>query len=156
MFRCHDPLFSGQSALPSLPIYAPLTCRRFQLLEKKCIFSLVLGQNLSSQDAKFLNFRTQDPLFFKENPLPRPQFWKPARHIPTKKKVSAPPGTYSLPLPMLLQFGASNRCEYEVVQHMGNMNLFAGVYPGTRITRFCDSNTIRLSKDRWFRTPNMQ
>ena len=33
-------------------------------LGKICIFSLVFGQNSSSQDAKFLNFRSQDPSFF--------------------------------------------------------------------------------------------
>ena len=94
MCRGHDPLFSGQSALPSLPIYHQCTVHvpPFSIFRKFCIFSLVLGQNFSSQDPKFLNFCSQDPSVFKENPLLRPYFWKPLRHIPTKKKkLSAPP-----------------------------------------------------------------
>ena len=95
MCRGHDPLFSGQSALPSLPIYhhcAALVPPHFQILEKFPIFSSCFGQNFSSQDANFPNFRSQDPLFFKKNPLPRPYFWKPVWHTPTNKKLSAPPG----------------------------------------------------------------
>ena len=37
--------------------------------KKCCIFNLVFGQNFSSRDANFTNFRYQDPSFFKENPL---------------------------------------------------------------------------------------
>ena len=52
MCRGHDPLFSGQSALPrpSLPIYNQCAAHvppppHFQFLEKKnCIFSLVLAK----------------------------------------------------------------------------------------------------------------
>ena len=43
-------------------------------------------QNFSSQDANFQHFYSQDPSFFKENLLPRPYFWKPMWHTPTKKK----------------------------------------------------------------------
>ena len=87
------PPFSGQSELPSLPIYHQCAVHvpPFSIFRKFCIFSLVLGQNFSSQDPKFLNFRSQDPSVFKENPLLRPYFWKPLRHIPAKKKLSAPP-----------------------------------------------------------------
>ena len=94
MCRGHDPLFSGQSALPSLPIYHQCAAHvppHFKFLDKFCIFSLVFGQNFSSHDANFPNFHSQDPLFFKENPLPRPYFWKLVRHTPTKKKVECPP-----------------------------------------------------------------
>ena len=100
MCRGHDPLFSGQSALPSLLIYhhcAALMPPHFQIFEKFSIFSLVLVQNFSSQDANFPNFRSLDPSFFKENPLPRPYFWKPVWHIPTKKKSWVPPRGDSLP-----------------------------------------------------------
>ena len=37
------------------------------------------------------NFPSQDPSFFKENPLPRPCLWKPASHIPNKKSWLPPP-----------------------------------------------------------------
>ena len=100
----HDPFFQAsqrfRSALPSLPIYhqcaAHVLPAPFQFLEKFCIFSLVFGQNFSSHDAKCLNFLFQDPSFFKENPLPRPYFWKPVRHICAKKKkrMSAPSLTH--------------------------------------------------------------
>ena len=62
----------------------------FTIFKKFCIFSLVFSQNFSSQDAKFQNFRSSDPLFLKENPSYRPYFSKPMRHIPTKKKLSTP------------------------------------------------------------------
>ena len=39
----------------------------------------------------FQIFVPPDPSFFKENPLPRPYFWKPVWHTPTKKKVECPP-----------------------------------------------------------------
>ena len=95
------PPFSGQSTLPSLPIYhqcaAHVSPHAFAILEKFCIFSLAFGQNFSSQDAKFPNFRSQDPLFFKENPLPRLYFWNPHGTYPRKKKVSAPPPGIKFP-----------------------------------------------------------
>ena len=90
----HTPLFSGQSALPSLPIYHHCTAlvpTHLQILEKKIHFQPCFGQNFSSQDAIFPNFCPQDPSFFKENPLPRPYFWKPVWHAPTKKKVECSP-----------------------------------------------------------------
>ena len=78
------------------PINALLMCPPFSIPWKFCIFSLVFGQNFSSQDAKFLSFCSQDPLFFKEVNLPRPYFWNPtfgthAAHT-HQKKVECPPG----------------------------------------------------------------
>ena len=72
----------------------PFIFPRFEFLEKFCIFNLVFGQDFSSQDANFQNFHYKDPSFFKENPLPRPYFWKSVQHTPTKKKKSwvPPPG----------------------------------------------------------------
>ena len=76
--------FSGQSVLPSLPIYHQCAAHMppFPICKKKkCIFSqVVLGQNFSSQDA---NFHSQDLLWFKENRL---YVWKPTR-------PPVPPGT---------------------------------------------------------------
>ena len=69
-------------------IIAPLLCPPFSNLRKIFHFQPCFGQNFSSQDA---NFRSPDPSFFKENPLPRPYFWKPVWHTPTKKKVECPP-----------------------------------------------------------------
>ena len=73
-------------------INAPLLCPPFSNFRKKFNFQPCFGQNFSSQDANFPNFRSLDPSFFKENPLPRPYFWKPVWHTHTKKKLSAPPG----------------------------------------------------------------
>ena len=46
MCQGHDPLFSGQWALPSLPIYHQCTAHvpPFSFLEKFCIFSLFLAK----------------------------------------------------------------------------------------------------------------
>ena len=94
--RGHDPLFSGQSVLLNLPIYhlKIVHCSYTPIFNFRQIlhnYTLIFGQNFNSQDTIFLNFRSQDPLFFKQNPLPRPFFWKSVRHIPrlptqTKKK----------------------------------------------------------------------
>ena len=72
-------------------IIAPLLCPQFSNFRKIFNFQPCFGQNFSSQDANFPNFRSLDPSFFKENPLPRPYFWKPVWHTPTKKKVECPP-----------------------------------------------------------------
>ena len=89
------PFFSGQSALPSLPIYhqyavhVPLI---FNFFREKCIFSLILANISALKTQIFPNFCSQDPSFFRENPLLWPYFWKPVWHTPTKKKkLSAPP-----------------------------------------------------------------
>ena len=91
----YDPLFSGQSALPiayQFTIIAPLLCPSFSNFRKIFHFQpCCFGQNFSSQDANFPNFRPLVPSFFKENPLPRPYFWKPVWHTPTEKKVECPP-----------------------------------------------------------------
>ena len=73
-------------------IIAPLLCPLFSNFIKIFNFQPCFGQNFSSEDA---NFRSLDPSFFKENPLPRPYFWKPVWHTPTKKKKKKkvpPPG----------------------------------------------------------------
>ena len=74
-------------------ITAPLLCPPFSNFRKNFNFQPCFGQNFSSQDANFPNFRSLGPSFFKENPLPRPYLWKPVWHTPTKKKkkVECPP-----------------------------------------------------------------
>ena len=94
------------------------------------IFSLVFGWVFSSQEAKFLNFRSQDPSFFKENPLPRPYFWKPTQHMPTKKSWVPPPQiTQRLPLLYLTYVhqlqDLSNKLSIYVTIH--NMKLNCGL-----------------------------
>ena len=95
MCRGHDPFFSGHPVLLSLPIYhhCAVLMPPFSNFRKIFHFQPCFGQNFSSQDANFPNFRSLDPAFFKENPLPRPYFWKPVWHTPTqkKKKRSPPP-----------------------------------------------------------------
>ena len=88
---------SRRSLAYQFTIIAPLICPPFSNFRKFFHFQPCFGQNFSSQDANFPNFCSLDPSFFKENPLPRPYFWKPVWHIPTKKKLSAPPppGTVS-------------------------------------------------------------
>ena len=72
-------------------IIAPVLCPQFSNFRNIFNFQPCFGQNFSSQDA---NFRSLDPSFFKENPLPRPYFWKPVWHTPTKKKIECPPGQF--------------------------------------------------------------
>ena len=88
------PLFqaSRRSLAYQFTIIAPLLCPPFSNFKKFFHFQPCFGQNFSSQDANFPNFRSLDPSSFKENPLPRPYFWKPVWHIPTQKKVECPPG----------------------------------------------------------------
>ena len=95
----------------------PLMCPPppFSIFRKFCIFSLVLAKISALKTQNFQNFRSQDPLFFKENTLPRPYFWKPVWHIPTKKKVECPPqgGSHSGPqwqLPAVT--GHSGKCQF--------------------------------------------
>ena len=77
-------------------VIAQLLCPPFSNFRKIFNFPPCFGQNFSSQDANFPNFRSLDPSFFKENPLPRPYFWKPMWHIPTKEKVECPPREWIL------------------------------------------------------------
>ena len=97
MCRGHDPIFSGQSALLSLPIHPQCTIHmpRIFHLKKKSAFSALFWpkfQLLQLLRHKFFQiFVPKTSHFFKENPLPRPYFWKPVWHTPTKKKVECPP-----------------------------------------------------------------
>ena len=84
---------SRRSLAYQFTIIAPLLCPPFSNFRKNFNFQSCFGQNFSSQDA---NFRSLDPSFFKENPLPRPYFWKPVWHIPTQKKVECPPPALTL------------------------------------------------------------
>ena len=82
---------SRRSLAYQFTIIAPLICPPFSNFRKFFHFQPCFGQNFSSQDANFPNFRSLHPSYFKENLLPRPYFWKPVWHIPTKKKVECPP-----------------------------------------------------------------
>ena len=97
MCHGHDPIFSDQSPLPSLPIYcqcAALVTPVFNFKKIFCIFSHVFAPILSSLDPNFSKFSFPRRPFFKENPLPRSYILKPAWHTSTKKKLSAPPGQF--------------------------------------------------------------
>ena len=83
---------SRRSLAYQFTIIAPLICPPFSNFRNFFHFQPCFGQNFSFQDVNFPNFCSLDPSFFKENPLPRPYFWKPVWHIPTKKKSWVPPG----------------------------------------------------------------
>ena len=76
------PLFqTSQCSLAfRFTIDVPLMCLPFSSFRKKFAFSALFWPKFS-----------QDPSFFKENPLPRPYFWKPLWHTPTKKVECPPP-----------------------------------------------------------------
>ena len=74
---CH-PLFFRPVGAPGLAfqftINVPLVCPPFSTFRKICIYSLVFWPKFQLSRGKILNFRSQDPSFVKENPLPRPYF----------------------------------------------------------------------------------
>ena len=84
-----------QASRPSLAyqftINAPLLSPLFSIFRKFLYFQPCFGQNSSSLDPNFSKFSFLRPLFFRENPLPRPYILKPAWHTSIKKKLSAPP-----------------------------------------------------------------
>ena len=82
---------SHRSLAYQFTVNAPLLCPLFSIFRKFLHFQPFFGQNYSSLDPNFSKFSFLRPLFFKENPLPRPYILKPAWHTPTKKKVECPP-----------------------------------------------------------------
>ena len=93
MCRGHDPLFSGQSPLPSPPIYhqCAAVVPPFSIFRKFLHFQPCFGQNSSCLNPKFFKFSFPRPPFFKENSLPRPYILKPMWHTHTLKKSWVPP-----------------------------------------------------------------
>ena len=85
---------SHRSLAYQFTVNAPLLCPLFSIFRKFLHFQPCFGQNSSSLDPNFSKFLFLRPLFFKENPLPWPYIFKPAWHTFTKKKLSAPLGTY--------------------------------------------------------------
>ena len=79
---------SHRSLAYQFTVNAPCLCPLFSIFRNFLHFQPCFGQNSSSLDPKVSFLR---PLFFKENPLPRPYILKPAWHTSTKKKLSAPP-----------------------------------------------------------------
>ena len=146
MCRGHDPLFSGQSALPSLPIYHHCAALMppFSNCKKNFHFQPCFGQNFSSQGANFPNFRSLDPSFFKENPLPRPYFLKPVWHTPTKKKLSAPPGLppcWNWLMILWLQFGQE---ENSITTFYIYRNGFSNNVSASGLVAFCFTNSYKF------------
>ena len=91
----HDPLFSGQSALPSPPINhqcaAHVPPSHFKFLKKFCIFSFALAKIWALKMQIFHNFVPKIPQFFiKIRYLDLPLGNLCGTHLP-KKNWSAPP-----------------------------------------------------------------
>ena len=82
---------SRRSLAYQFTVNAPLLCPLFSIFRKFLHFQSCFGQNSSTLDSIFSKFSFLRPLFFKENPLPRPYILKPAWHTSTKKKLSASP-----------------------------------------------------------------
>ena len=149
MCRGHDPLFSGQPALLSLPIYHHCAALMppFSNFRKIFHFQPCFGQNFSSQDANFPNFRSLDPSFFKENPLPRPYFWKPVWHTPTKKKSwvppPPPPGQRSVRRIWFISVGNVNNAYYFFIF----LQFTAGYQPTVGVDYGFKIHTIKESMD---------
>ena len=110
---------SRRSLAYQFTIIAPLLCPPFSNFRKIFHFQPCFGQNFSSQDTNFPNFCSLDPSFFKKNPLPRPYFWKPVWHTPTKKKVECPPPGFC---PLCPSYGAAPAQPYiEDASHWGSL-----------------------------------
>ena len=88
-----NPFFqtSHHSLAYQFTVNASLLCPLFSIFRRFLHFQPCFGQNSSSLDPNFSKCLFLRPLFFKENPLPRPYILKPAWHTSTKKKLSAPP-----------------------------------------------------------------
>ena len=101
MCRGHDPLFLGQSPLPSPPIYpqftvnVPLSYPLFSIFRKFLHFQPCFGQNSSSLDLNFWKFRSQDPHFLRKIRSLDPTFWNPRGTRPPKKSWMPPGGPIS-------------------------------------------------------------
>ena len=80
---------SNRSLAYQFTVKAPLLCPLFSIFRKFSHCQPCFCQNSSSLDPTFSFLR---PLFFKENPLPRPYILKPAWHTSTKKVECPPPG----------------------------------------------------------------
>ena len=76
---------SRRSLAYQFTINAPLMCPNFQFLDKCCIFSLVFGQNFSSHDTNFPNFRSQTPYFSRKIRSLDPTFGNSCGTRPPKK-----------------------------------------------------------------------
>ena len=89
MYRRHDPHFQANqhSLAYQFTINAPLMWPPFSIFRKFCIFSLVFSQNFQLLRCK--------------SPLPRPYFWKPVWHIPTKKSWVPPSPRDTVPIPAI-------------------------------------------------------
>ena len=95
MCRSHDPLFqaSHHSLAYQFSIKVPLTCPPFSIFRKFCLFSLVFGQNCSSQDAKYLNFAPKTPSFSRKSRSLDPTLGNVcSTYLP--KHLSAPLGSF--------------------------------------------------------------
>ena len=90
-FQNHLFQVSRRSVAYQFTINAPLMCPPFSIFRKFfCIFSLIFGQNFSSQDANFPNFCSQDPSVSRKIRSLDPTFGNPCdTHLP--KKVECPP-----------------------------------------------------------------
>ena len=92
---------SHRSLAYQFTINALFLCPLFSIFRKFLHFQPCFSQNSSSLDPNFSKFSFLRPLFFKENPLPRPYILKPVWHTSTKKKLSAPPPPPGLALTMI-------------------------------------------------------
>ena len=82
---------SRRSLAYQFTLNAQLLWPPFSIFRKFLNFQPCFGQNSSSLDPDFSKFSFPRPLFFKENPLPRPYILKPMWHTSTKKKSWVPP-----------------------------------------------------------------
>ena len=97
--RSSHPLFqASQHSLAYQLIYHQCAaCAPYFQVRKILHFQgLVLAEISAIKIQTFQNFRSQDPMYLKKNPLPRPYFWKPVWHRPTEKSWVPPaPGNDS-------------------------------------------------------------
>ena len=93
MCRGHDLLFSGQSALPSLPIYhqcAVHVCPPFQFLENFAFSALFWAKISALKTQNFWIFAPKTPQFSRKTRSLDPTFGNPCGTYPPKKNWVPP------------------------------------------------------------------
>ena len=75
----------------NLPSMLHSCAPHFQFLEKFAFAALFLAKISAFKMQNFSNLRSQDPSFFKENPLPRPHYENLCSRYPPEKSWVPPP-----------------------------------------------------------------
>ena len=91
MCRGHDPFLSGQSALPSLPIYHQCAPPPFSIFREKNAFSALFWSKFQLLRCKFSKFSFPRPLIFQGKSVLLTLLFETCEAHTPQKKLSGPP-----------------------------------------------------------------